>query len=359
MRLQTILASAMLSGMTVCAQAQQCGPLREIAALDTTRLPDSQILTVNAMINGKSTPMMVQTGGFISRLRESALPGLGMSGVSNSNVITLKGRKQSSESFAQSDSFTLGAIRVARMQFQVPPGTAEDKPWAGVLASDLFSQYDLEVDPAGQKIRLFDKNHCPGRVIYWNTAAIAVLPFQEQLPTADASRTGFATYFNRGTGVYVQVDLDGKELTASVDTGSEMSSMSAGMAKFLFGVTAESPGSTPQPSPDDNPRHAPYLHVFPTLTFDTVTVKNANIMVYPDNDDVAMSDYMKRTDTRLLRNKSYFVEHMDIGMNILRRLRLYIAYGERKVYITPGSAPPPAATTPVAAPAATPAITAP
>jgi hypothetical protein len=48
---------------------------------------------------------------------------------------------------------------------------------------------------------------------------------------------------------------------------------------------------------------------------------------------------MGRTDTRLRRNNSYFVDHMTIGMNILQRLRLYIAYGERKLYITPAAAP--------------------
>lgn len=360
MKIQTILASAMLSGMTICAQAQECGPLREITVLDATPVPGSSVMTVSPMINGKSTPMIVETGGFISRLREGALPGLGMTAIANSNVATFKDSRQRSISFAQSDSFTLGAIRVARMQFQLVPDSLDEKPWAGVLASDLFSQYDLEVDPAGRKIHLFDKKHCPGRVIYWKPAAIAVLPFQEQLPTADASRTGFATYFNRGTGVYVPVKLDGKDLTASVDTGNDMSAMSAGMAKFLFGVTADSPGSTPQPSPDGDPRHAPFLHVFPTLTFDTVTVTNANVMVYPDNDDVARSDYMKRTDTRLQRNTSYFVEHMVVGMNILRRLRMYFAFDEHKLYITPGTtvaatpanAAPAAATPP--APVATP-----
>jgi hypothetical protein len=31
---------------------------------------------------------------------------------------------------------------------------------------------------------------------------------------------------------------------------------------------------------------------------------------------------------------------MLIGMNILSKLHLYIAFGERKIYITPASAPP-------------------
>jgi hypothetical protein len=37
---------------------------------------------------------------------------------------------------------------------------------------------------------------------------------------------------------------------------------------------------------------------------------------------------------------------MSIGMDILRRLRLYIASGEKKLYITPATGPVPAAAAP-------------
>jgi len=319
--------------------AEECGPLKEITTLEATRLPDSSVLTVNAMLNGKARPMIVQTGAMISTLRESALEDLGAKAIANSNIIVVSGRTQSSQKFTQLDSFSLGAFGVARMQFQVPPDTAEERPWAGVLASDVFSLYDMEVDAAGRKIRFFDKKHCDGQVLYWNPTAIAILPFQSQLATADRSRTGFNTYFERGSGIYVPVTLDGKNVIASVSTGSDSSAMGARMAKFIFGVTADSPGSTPQSSPDGNPANAPFLHVFPTLTFDTVTVTNARVLVYPEDDSIAQSDVMGRSDTRLRRDNSYFVEHMTIGMNILQRLRLYIAYSERKLYITPATAP--------------------
>jgi hypothetical protein len=326
---------AALSSSAMAAEA--CGPLKEVGTLEATRLSESSVMTVNAMLNGKARPMIVETGSLISSLRESALADLGAQAIANSNVIVVSGRNQSSQKFTQLESFSLGGFGVARMQLLIPPESSEERPWVGVLASDVLSLYDMEVDAAGRKIRFFDKNHCPGHVLYWNPAAVAVL--QSQLATADRSRTGFHTYFERGSGIYVPVILDGKNVIASVSTGSDFSSMGARMAKFTFGVTAESPGSTPQPSPDGNPAHAPFLHVFPTLTFDTVTVTNARVMVYPEDDSIAQSDIMGRSDTRLKRDSSYFVEHMSIGMNILQRLRLYIAYGENKLYVTPATAP--------------------
>lgn len=339
--------------------AGECGPLKEITTLEATRLSDSSVMTVDAMLNGKARPMIVETGALISSLRESALEGLGAKAIANSSIIVVSGRSQSSQKFTQLDSFSLGAFGVSRMQFQVPPGTTEMRPWAGVLASDVFSLYDMEVDAAGRKIRFFDKDHCPGRVLYWNPAAIAILPFQSQLATADRTRTGFNNYFERGSGVYVSVTLDGKDVIASVSTGSDFSAMGARMAKFTFGVTADSPGSTPQPSPDGNPANAPFLHVFPTLTFDTVTVTNARVLVYPEDDSIAQSDVMGRSDTRLRRDNSYFVDHMTIGMNILQRLRFYIAYDERKLYVTPATGASPVAKALAAPVAAAPAITSP
>ena len=141
MKLHAIVGSLACASLfsTTAMAAEECGPLKEIATLEATRLPNSSVMTVGALINGKTRPMIVQTGALISTLRESALDGLGMKSIANSNVIFVKGRTQSSESFAQADTFSLGAIRIAHMQFEVPPDTAGERPWAGMLASDLLS----------------------------------------------------------------------------------------------------------------------------------------------------------------------------------------------------------------------------
>jgi hypothetical protein len=321
------------------AYAQDCGPLKQLTSLEATPLNGSSVMTVQASFNGTPKPMIVQTGAMISSVREGALADLGLHAIANSIVITVKDRKQSSEAFTQVENFSLGAIRVPRMQFQVPPDTTGEQPWVGILGSDLFQVYDMEIDPAGHKINFFAKDHCPGHVLYWNPTAVAVLPFQSQLNTASQTRTGFNLYFTRGASIYVPVKLDGQDITASISTGSQYSYMGANMAKSMFGVTATSPGSKPAPDEIDDPTHASFIHTFPTLTFDTVTVTNARVLVYPDPDDIANADIFKRTDTRLRQGGDYFVRHMSIGMDILRRLRLFIAFGEKKLYITPATAP--------------------
>lgn len=342
MKFKTVMAALALSFSAQAAWAQDCA-LKKVADLPATPLPDSAVMTVDATFNGTARPMIVRTGALISSVRQSALGELGLQSIANSNVIVIRGRNQSSESFTEVADFSLGAIRAPRIQFEVTPDDGAKEPWAGTLASDLLSAYDLEIDSANRRIRFFDKDHCPGHVLYWNPSAVAVMPFLGQLPTANATRTGFNVYFQRGMGVYVLVKLAGQDVTAAIDTGSDYSEMSVGMAKFRFGVTAESSGNIPAPA---SAPAGTFIHVFPTLTFDTVTVTNVHVLVYPEA-DISQSDYMRRTDTRLRQNSSYFTDHMSIGMNILRRLRLYIAYGEKKLYITPASA---AATPPAPGP---------
>jgi hypothetical protein len=340
MRKKILLGSMVLAALIPgAALAQDCGPLKEIASLDATPLGTSSVMTVEARLNGTPKPMIVQTGALISSMRQGALDGLGLHSIANSSIITVKGKNQTSEAFTEVADFSLGAIHLSHMQMEVSPDTMTEKPWVGVLASDVFSLYDMEVDPADRKVNFFAKDHCPGHVLYWNPAAVAVLPFQSQLATASQTRTGFNVYFTRGASIYVAVKLDGQDVIASINTGGQYSSMSAGMAKFLFGVTADSPGSTPQPSEDGDPKHASFIHTFPTLTFDTVTVTNAHVLVYPDPDDIGAADIFKRTDTRLQSEGHYFERHMTIGMDILRRLRLFIAFSEKKLYITPATAP--------------------
>ena len=319
------------------AFADDCAPLKLIASLETTPISsDSSAFTIQAKLNDTLTPMLVSTGSLISTLDQSAVNTLGLHAVANSSVILVQDRKQSSESFVEVADFHLGAIHVKRMQFEVPPDSDAARKWSGILGSDLLSVYDLEINPSGHQLNFFAKDHCPGHVLYWKPTALAVLPFQTQLPTANNTRTGFNLYFQRGAAIFIPVKLDGHDVEATISTASQYSSMSASMAKFMFGVTADSPGSTPQPSGDS--QRASFIHVFPTLTFDTVTVTNARVLIYPDP-DIANADAFKRTDTRLRQQTGYFTQHMSIGMDVLRRLRMFVAFSENKLYITPATGP--------------------
>jgi hypothetical protein len=162
------------------------------------------------------------------------------------------------------------------------------------------------------------------------------VPIALQIATGDGSRTGFRHYTDRAAHVWVPVTLDGKNFQVMLDTGSQQSSMSAGMAKFMFGVDASSPGSVTEDAAD-----GAFTHTFGSLTFDTVTVTHPRFRVIPDVVGSKDPNNSSRTDSRVRKIDDNIGGQITIGMDILRKLHLYIAFGERKLYISPASAPVP------------------
>jgi len=79
-----------------------------------------------------------------------------------------------------------------------------------------------------------------------------------------------------------------------------------------------------------------YRHRFASLSFGGVTVANPMIDVIRD-----LAERMGPRTVTGTRVPDVQEELPDllIGMDILRHLHLYIAYGEQKLYITPASAP--------------------
>jgi hypothetical protein len=90
---------------------------------------------------------------------------------------------------------------------------------------------------------------------------------------------------------------------------------------------------------DDNPDHKVFGYIFPTLTFDTVTVSNARFRIAPNLIGTKDPNNSGRTDTRVSRIDDNIGGNVTIGLDVLRHLRLFVAYGEDKLYVTPASAP--------------------
>ena len=340
MRTGSILGSLTLAIIVQsnAALADDCGPLKQISSLDMTVGPGGGFL-VPASINGTTQQMLLNTGGGITSLRQDAVDALGLHAIDASHVKLLSGNGTVSQKYTQID-FGLGAIRLPKLQVIVMPAAGSGTPpFVGSLAGDVLSVYDAEMDFAGRKLNFFSKDHCPGHVIYWKSNAVAVVPISLQLPTGDDSRTGFRVFSYRGSHINVPVSINGKDFKAALNTTSQVSAMSMDTAKFIFGVTADSPGAVPLDSPDGNPQHRPFRYTFQTMTFDTVTVTNPKFIVYPNLTGSRDPENSERTDNRARHVDDSFGGGISVGMDVLTKLHLYVAYGENKLYITPASAP--------------------
>jgi hypothetical protein len=98
---------------------------------------------------------------------------------------------------------------------------------------------------------------------------------------------------------------------------------------------------------DNNPAHRMFGWTFKSLKIGGLTITNAKMQVVPD-----LTGTKERTmltaGSRLQRHTDEFQPTVRIGMDVLRRLHLYIAAKEKKIYITAASGPvaPAAASTP-------------
>jgi predicted aspartyl protease len=356
MRIKPILGSLALAVLiqNSAALAEDCGPLQLITSVNL--IPQGARFLVPVTINNNPAKMLVDTGGGITSINSGATEGLGLHPIDGARIQLLDSMGNVSKKYVGLDSFAIGGLKTNRIEFMVAPDSGNNGEIAGALAGDVMSLYDLELDFSAGKLNLFSQKHCPGKVIYWRHDGVAQVPFTLQRPTGNNSRTGFTTYVDRGAHIWVPVLLDGKPFHAMIDTGSSRSTISANTAKFILGVSAESPGSTPLGSVDGDPKHVAYSHTFSTLTFDGVAVSNPHFVVTPDLIGDKDPNNSSRTDTRTRRIDDYISIDLTVGMEVLRKLHLYAAFGERNLYITPASAaqsaatasPPPAAAAAVA-----------
>lgn len=255
---------------------------------------------VPMQIDGKSINMLVDTGGVTSMLTENSVAALGLrkTPMPHSSYYLMFGGAKI-KSFVHAPNVVLGGLKADEMILVVMPNVGPSTKWAGTLAPDIIGGYDAEFDFGASVFNLYSQHHCPGNVVYWATD-YAVVPFSLEY---DAH-------------IDVKLSLDGHEFTGLIDTGSDTSVMSLDLAERLFGFDLSSPDlEVVKNEPDEHV----YRYHFKSLSFGGVAVNNPVIELIPDSD-------------------SKMPRAAIVGMSVLRKLHLYVAYRERKLYITPAAA---------------------
>ena len=253
-------------------------------------------------VAGKQVNLLIDTGGIDSMLDRSTVDMLGLrkDAMGGGIHMTMFGGARI-DSYATAHDIILGTLKAPEMRFLIMPDGHTAPEVQGTLAPDVLRAYDDDFDFAGAKFNLISQDHCPGKVVYWTKDPPAEIQF----------------YYTNITHVSFPVLLDGKQVTVEMDTGASRSVYSLEDAQSLFGFDAASPALV---SLNDYAPGRSFKYPFKTMTFGGVSVANPDIVLVPD----AVS--------RLS------VNHIILGMGILRQLHLYIAYHEKKLYVTPASA---------------------
>lgn len=254
-------------------------------------------------IGGQRMKLLVDTGGATSMLTDSTVASLGLLPQPiRTHRVTMYGGLQLT-SYVRVGDVQVGAAPINPSTFYVMPDNRIPYALSGTLAPDFLSRYDVEFDFANARMSLYAAGACPEHA-YWTKG-----------PSGSVSLTPNPTHH-----IIAPVEIDGHTVMALLDTGASRSDLSLETARQLFGAALNQAGLKPSTTADAEP--GVYTYPFHSISIGGVGVANPDIVLVPDS----ISRRPPRTPRLIL------------GMGILRRLHLYVAYSQNRLTLTQAGA---------------------
>jgi len=312
------LSAALLAPSAVKAAAAQCGP-QKLASVVDLRM-DYGVPLAPVSLAGKSKNFIVDTGGYVSLLFPATVRELNLTRRNVAlRIIGVDGR--TSNQVVRVPELGIGRLRAADVLFMVGTdnGEIQEGAPAGLLGPDILQNYDADFDFAAGKLNLIDPNHCEGDVVYWPAQAVAIVPFR----------------FDSSFHIIVPVTIDGRRVEAMLDTGASSTHLNLDVAQRLFDLDVNAPDVEKAGELQGKAYTATvFRRRFNSIALDGLVFNNPSIMLMPD--------MVRRELPRGPATGSLLPEagrppgfpDLTLGMTELSKLHLYIAYKERRLYIT-------------------------
>lgn len=325
--LATLLLSVVNTAPAVAGAA--CAPLTVLTSMDLN--PQAPVPIVTAIISDKPVGLLVDTGGALSSLKKKAVRELNLqTGRARIYLKNVAGETEDLE--ARLPSITLGRLRQEGAYFMVLPGEEDsnDPPieqFGGILGSEMLRNVDVDFDFGAKKLNLVSPDHCAGNVVYWPAPAVAVVPMT----------------LNQFGHIMFRMELDGRRVNTMLDTGFSRTTLNLDTARRTFRIDVNAPDVQKIGELTGGYSADTYRRRFKTLTVDGVTISNPEIDMLP-NMMGNVNPGAPRTGS-MIRQDQNGLPDLVLGMNVLSQMHVYIAYKERKLYITaatPQGAPAPA-----------------
>ncbi|HEY1632030.1 MAG TPA: hypothetical protein VGF56_12000 [Rhizomicrobium sp.] len=286
------------------ASADDCR-LTQVASLDATWTPSGDFV-VPISIEGKTKMVTIDVAGFKSGLRVSTIAELGLKHTAmNPNYRIQMVTNEAVTYEALAEPVGLGGLGIHRMKFLAAPDDTFPTGVDGTVSMDILGNYDVEIDPAHMKVNLFAQDHCPGQVVYWTKAPAAAIVMR----STEWEHTLF------------MADLDSHPVTTSLDTTSARSYVVYHQAAPVFGWKS---GGDPVPNealPGDTGDYSP---LFKHLILNGVDITNPKIVIQKFPEGYTTGETIP----------------LWLGMNILRKFRLFLSSKDHMIYLTAANAPP-------------------
>jgi hypothetical protein len=326
-RARIFTVATMAFGMLAATAAPAFGAckMQLLAAVDV-ELADGTVL-VPVKANGQEVWMILgMANGVPSAWREAA-ERLGLKLRTQDDAqLTVNGTRITQKTVV--DSLLIGSANFAKWDFYIlpaggPPALIQGRPLLGNLTSNFMNVVDLELDLARKKINLFKQTTgCKGEQVYWGDEVTAVDMYR------DAS----------GLLVF-PMEIDGKRVEASLNTQGRGSYISETVTKKFFGFDRDSSGISKETSASGNDI-ASYRAM--SLTSKGLAMKNVKIRLRDDLKSRCDPSTRERNTRAIGFNGCFGLAPLSIGTDMLKRLRIYIATKENKIYFTRAAEPAPA-----------------
>ena len=325
--MRTIMTIAILSALAPSAAWAQeaCGQLQILNTVQMTRLPDGRDI-IPVSLNGTPKNFLFDTGGSLTMLNDEVAEEMKLPNhLSRYQMYSLTG--SISNKAARIENYVVDHMRGADVEIQLMP--LPSRAFDGIMGLDGWIVLDLDVDFGTDKLNMFSPSHCPGRIQYWSAPAMAVMPLAMD-----------------GLHITVPVMVDGKQEQALIDSGATNSTLTIKEARRAFDLTMGNDEALEAGLLNGDASLKTYKNRFQTLAFGDITVKKPELELIPDAVGRNLSTRQlvgnrTKTDRDLVAAPDVI-----IGMDVLRKLHLYMSFKENKLYITDASVPAPAATTP-------------
>lgn len=262
-------------------------------------------VNVPVTVNGRARVFAVDTGAFTSAINEQVVAEQGIKtyGIHGGVHVRDVGQEDA-KLYATLDEFVIGNQRAQSARMMVMTAAGVD----GLIGPDYLRNFDLDFDFAAGTLNLFRHHPCHGRAVYW-TDDYFVVPM-------DVTDQGH---------IRIDVMLDGKPIRAMIDTGAVATLIGQPLAQSDFNVDTaqDSDGAADLVTMTGASGGSLKVvrHRFAGLQIGGINIKNPVLGITTEEQSFH-PDY-----SGLL-----------LGMRELHNLHLYVAYQERKLYVSRANA---------------------
>lgn len=293
----SVVATVLLS-----AHANSACRYIEQASLEVAHAARSPVATVDGELNGQPVKLGLDTGLDNTLLLRGA--------VEQQGLTPLRTRRQlqgigggTSLFMVKVKDIAIGGAHAKNLNIQAVDAL-ENSGVAGMIGVDFLMQYDVDLNLADNRIKLFRAEHCQDKALaYWDKDASSV-PME---------------YIGDARRPRVQVKLNGETIWALIDSGAAESSVDMDTARRL-GMAIDAPGVTDGGT---------------AIGFGTNSRKLWNMTF----DSFAIGDeVVQHPRLAVMENAEHFTgrrEHdMILGRDFLRAHHVLLAQSQMQVYFT-------------------------